>query len=79
MNAETIATAILVKPIAGLGVYGLWSRGYKSGGFFGMPATALAAITGFDPETVDNREIGLRARFAGGRAAAGRTWPTLAT
>ena len=55
------------EPFEGASVYALWSRGYKGGGFFGTPANAAAAQRGFDPETVDNREIGFRSRLAGGK------------
>ena len=55
------------EPFAGASLYALWSRGYKGGGFFGTPANAAAAQRGFDPETVDNREIGFRSRLAGGK------------
>ena len=45
-------------------VYGLWSRGYRGGGFNGRPATLGAATIPYDPETLDNYEVGFKAEFA---------------
>ena len=47
--------------------YALWSRGYRGGGFNGRPATIGAATVPYDPETLDNYEIGFKTQFAGGR------------
>jgi iron complex outermembrane recepter protein len=44
-------------------VYGLWSRGFRAGGFSGRPGTYDAASTAYDPETVDNFELGWKAEF----------------
>jgi iron complex outermembrane receptor protein len=48
-------------------VYALWSRGYRGGGFNGRPSTIGAAINPYDPETLDNYELGLKTEFGGGR------------
>lgn len=42
--------------------YVLWSRGFRSGGFNGQPATVRSATTSFDPETIDNYEIGVKSQ-----------------
>ncbi len=44
-------------------LYGSYSRGFKSGGF-GARATPLAPIKPYDPEAVDNIEIGFKSEFA---------------
>ena len=48
-------------------VYGLWSRGYRGGGFNGRPATLSAATIPYDPETLDNYEIGFKTELADNR------------
>lgn len=48
-------------------VYGLWSRGYRGGGFNGRPATLSAATVPYDPETLDNYEVGFKSEFADNR------------
>lgn len=48
-------------------VYALWSRGYRGGGFNGRPATIGAATIPYDPETLDNYELGFKTQFANGR------------
>ena len=48
-------------------VYALWSRGYRGGGFNGRPATLGAATIPYDPETLDNYEVGFKAEFADSR------------
>jgi iron complex outermembrane receptor protein len=47
----------------GLMVYGLWSRGFRAGGFSGRPGTYHSAATAYDPETLDNFELGWKAEF----------------
>jgi iron complex outermembrane receptor protein len=42
--------------------YASWSRGFRSGGWNGR-ATTPSSIGPYDPETVDNYEIGLRSQF----------------
>jgi iron complex outermembrane receptor protein len=44
-------------------VYGLWSRGFRAGGFSGRPGTYHSASTAYDPETVDNYELGWKSEF----------------
>lgn len=44
-------------------VYGLYSRGFRAGGFSGRPGTYDAAVTPYDPETVDNYEIGMKSEW----------------
>lgn len=48
-------------------VYGLWSRGYRGGGFNGRPSTLGAATIPYDPETLDNYELGFKTEFANRR------------
>lgn len=43
--------------------YGLYSRGFRAGGFSGRPGTYDAAVTPYDPETVDNFEIGMKSEW----------------
>lgn len=45
-------------------VYGLYSRGYRSGGFNGRPTTLNTAIVPYNPEIVDNFELGFKAQSA---------------
>ena len=47
--------------------YALWSRGYRGGGFNGRPSTLNAATIPYDPETLDNYEVGFKTEFADGR------------
>ena len=44
-------------------VYGLYSRGYRAGGFNGRVDSIPAAVTPYDPETVDNFELGYRSEW----------------
>lgn len=44
-------------------VYGLYSVGYRSGGFTGRPTTQNTARTPYDPETVDNFELGFKSEL----------------
>jgi iron complex outermembrane receptor protein len=46
-------------------VYGLYSRGYRAGGFNGRVDAVETAIAPYDPETVDNFELGYRSSWAG--------------
>ena len=43
--------------------YALWSRGYRGGGFNGRPATVGAAVNAYNPETLDNYELGFKSEF----------------
>lgn len=43
--------------------YALWSRGYRGGGFNGRPATQSAASIPYNPETLDNYEVGFKSEF----------------
>jgi iron complex outermembrane receptor protein len=45
-------------------VYGLYSRGYRAGGFNGRVDSPETATTPYDPETVDNYELGYRSEWA---------------
>jgi iron complex outermembrane receptor protein len=72
-NAWTGRAAIEYKSSDEVLLYASWSRGFKSGGSNPRPLTAADAVP-FDPETVDQFEIGiksdwfdnrLRANFAG--------------
>lgn len=48
-------------------VYGLYSKGYRAGGFNGRPGAFFAAQTPYDPETVDNFELGWKSEWMDGR------------
>jgi iron complex outermembrane receptor protein len=48
-------------------VYGLYSKGYRSGGFSGRPGTYEAASIAYDPESVDNFELGWKTEWLNGR------------
>jgi len=48
-------------------VYGSLSQGYRSGGYNGQAFNNAEACGGFDEETADNFEIGLKADWAGQR------------
>lgn len=43
--------------------YALFSRGFRAGGFSGRPGTYEAATTPYDPETVDNYELGFKSEW----------------
>jgi iron complex outermembrane receptor protein len=53
--------------------YASWSRGFRSGGWNGR-ATTPTSIGPYDPETVDNYEIGLRSQFFDSRLQANLTY-----
>ena len=46
--------------------YGLYSKGFRAGGFNGRPGTYDAAATPYDPETVDNFEVGAKTDWLDG-------------
>lgn len=48
------------KPNDNLLFYATWATGYKGGGFEDDPANAIAAVTSYDPETVENIELGAK-------------------
>ena len=48
-------------------VYGLYSKGYRAGGFNGRPGTYEAASIAYDPESVDNYELGWKTEWMNGR------------
>lgn len=47
--------------------YGLYSKGFRAGGFSGRAGTYEAASIPYDPETVDNYELGMKSEWLGGR------------
>lgn len=55
-------------PTEDLFFYATWSRGYKGGGFEDDPANPAAAQAGYDPETVENIELGAKIDFLDRRA-----------
>lgn len=59
----TPKVALSYEPNDDLLFYGLYSRGYRTGGFTGRPATENAARTPFAPEIVDNFELGMKSEF----------------
>jgi len=48
-------------------VYGLYSKGFRAGGFSGRPGTYEAASIAYNPETVDNYELGWKSEWMDGR------------
>jgi iron complex outermembrane receptor protein len=44
-------------------VYALYSAGFRAGGFIGRPSTVTAAITPYDPEKVNNFELGWKTEW----------------
>ncbi len=44
-------------------VYGVYSEGFRAGGFGGRPGTYIGAATPYDPEFVKNYEIGLKSEL----------------
>lgn len=44
-------------------LYALYSRGYRGGGFNGRPATIGAATIPYEPETLDNFELGFKTEW----------------
>ena len=66
-NAELEISAERVTPMASINyqwnpnlmTYALYSRGFRGGGYSPRPANALQ-VAAFDPETVDNFEVGIK-------------------
>ena len=48
-------------------LYVTYSTGFRSGGFTGRPTTLIEASTAFNPETVDNYEVGIRSEWLNNR------------
>jgi outer membrane protein assembly factor BamB/mono/diheme cytochrome c family protein len=48
-------------------VYALYSEGYRAGGFSGRANTYEAMVTPYDPETVDNYELGMKSQWLDNR------------
>jgi len=48
-------------------LYGLYSKGFRAGGFSGRPNSYEAASTPYDPETVDNFEVGIKSEWMDNR------------
>ncbi|NIM69808.1 MAG: TonB-dependent receptor [Xanthomonadales bacterium] len=48
-------------------LYALYSRGYRAGGFNGRVDSVETATIPYDPETVDNYELGYKSRHMDGR------------
>lgn len=48
-------------------LYALYSVGYRSGGFVGRPETIEAATIPYDPEFVDNYEVGFKSEWLDNR------------
>jgi iron complex outermembrane receptor protein len=47
--------------------YGLYSKGFRAGGFNGRPGAWISAAIPYDPETVDNFELGMKSEWLEGR------------
>ena len=60
-NKFTPKVAVTYKVNDDTMVFGTFSRGYRSGGFNGRVDSFLAATLPYDPETVDNFELGFKA------------------
>ena len=60
--------ALEYRPVDDHLLYGSWSTGFKSGGFFGDFTTEPEELEPFDSETVNALELGWKATFADGRA-----------
>ncbi len=43
--------------------YASYTRGYRSGGFVGRPDEVAVAVTPYDPETLDNFELGAKTQW----------------
>ncbi len=43
--------------------YLLYSKGYRAGGFTGRPGTYTSAVTPYNPETIDNFELGEKSEW----------------
>ena len=50
-----------------MNVYAKYAEGFKSGGFNGEAPTTAEAITPFQPETVDEYEVGIKSRWLDGK------------
>ncbi|MFT4824192.1 MAG: iron complex outermembrane receptor protein [Halioglobus sp.] len=48
-------------------VYATYAKGYRSGGFNGRVDELLSATVPYDPETVDNYELGFKSEWSDGR------------
>ncbi|MFK7731488.1 MAG: TonB-dependent receptor [Pseudomonadales bacterium] len=48
-------------------IYATWSKGYRSGGFNGRVDSQESARIPYDPETVDNYELGFKSEWADSR------------
>ena len=66
-NKATGAASLSYAVSDSVKLYGLASRGYKSGGFNGEPSTAVAAVTPYDEETAMNYEIGAKTEWLDNR------------
>jgi iron complex outermembrane receptor protein len=44
-------------------IFGLYSKGFRAGGFSGRPNSYEAASTAYNPETVDNFELGMKSEW----------------
>ena len=59
----TPQTTVEFRPSDSLNFYATFSQGFKGGGWDFIPPTPEAATISFDPETVDNYEIGMKSDF----------------
>ncbi|MDP6828391.1 MAG: TonB-dependent receptor [Kiritimatiellia bacterium] len=63
-NEFTPKVALTYRPAEDYMFYGSYSRGFRAGGFNGRVDAVETAIAPYDPETVDNYEIGYRSEWA---------------
>ncbi len=54
----TPKAALTYKVTQGVMAYLLYSKGYRAGGFTGRPGTYASAVTAYNPEVIDNFELG---------------------
>ncbi|MBT4491755.1 MAG: TonB-dependent receptor, partial [Gammaproteobacteria bacterium] len=59
-TAFTPKISVAWKPSSEVMIYGMAAKGFKSGGYQGIPPDVHAAMTPFDPEYIWNYELGLK-------------------
>jgi len=62
-NAWTPRAGVQIDVAPHVMVYGMYSKGFKSGGF----ASNVTAVNRYDPESIQGGEVGIKSDLAGGR------------